>query len=72
VQFQQRNHEAVRLVQDALLSREENKQRHSLKTSQGIYAIGTLFLGAETLHGGMRPSKCPTPALPAALLTSMR
>jgi gas vesicle protein len=44
VQFQQRNHEAVRLVQDALLLREENKRRYGFKTSQGIYAIGRVVL----------------------------
>ena len=44
MQFQQRNHEAVRLVQDALLLREENKRRYGFKTSQGIYAIGKVVL----------------------------
>src|ERR1700674_4981733 len=34
----------VHLVQDALLSREENKQGNGLKTSQGIYGIGKAVL----------------------------
>jgi len=33
------NDEPVRLVQNALLSAEENKQQNSVKTSPGIYPI---------------------------------
>ena len=40
LQFQQRNQEPVGLVQDSLLSREEDKRTNGFKTSQGIYAIG--------------------------------
>jgi hypothetical protein len=44
LQFQQRNHETVRLVQNDLPSREENKPGNGFKTSQRIFAIGKHFL----------------------------
>jgi hypothetical protein len=50
LQFQQRHQDTVGLVQDALLSREEDKRRNGFKTSQGIYAIGKAVLIAGLLE----------------------
>jgi hypothetical protein len=48
LQFQQRNHETVRLVQHALLSQEENKRKYGFETSQGIHAIEKAVLVRAT------------------------
>ena len=53
LQFQQKNYAPVRLVQDALLSRAENKRRNGFKTSQGIYAIGKAVLIVRLLQGSV-------------------
>jgi len=46
LQFQQKRHEVVRLVQDTLLSQEENKQPNGFKTCQGIHAFAEILLAA--------------------------
>jgi hypothetical protein len=50
LQFQQRDQNTVGLVQDALLSREENKRRNGFKISQGIYAIEKAVLIGDLLE----------------------
>jgi hypothetical protein len=54
--IQQRDYETIRLVQDALLSQEENKRRNDFNTGQGIHAIGK-----AALVGSPRPSRAGRP-----------
>jgi hypothetical protein len=53
LQFQQRSLESNRLVQDGILSQEENKPKNSLKTSQGISATekGVLIVAGARRTG---------------------